>query len=56
LEAYAHGRRLIAQEYVSDGDFEPVIASLFATHGVDYIQVNSTTAGCYTFRIERGEN
>ena len=56
LEAYAHGRHLIAQEYVSDGGFEPVIARLFANHAVDYIQVNSTTAGCYTFRIERGEN
>jgi hypothetical protein len=53
LEAYARGRRLLAQEYVSDGRFEPIIDRLFARPEVDYIQVNSTTAGCYTFRIER---
>jgi hypothetical protein len=53
LEAYARGRRLVAQEYVVDGRFEPVIEQLFARGEVDYIQVNSTTAGCYTFRIER---
>ena len=53
LEAYAQGRRLLAQEYVADGTFEPAIEKLFSCQDVDYIQVNSTTAGCYTFRIER---
>jgi hypothetical protein len=53
LEAYARGRRLVAQEYVADGKFEPVIEQLLERQEVDYIQVNSTTAGCYTFRIER---
>jgi hypothetical protein len=53
LEAYAHGRRLIAQEYVADGGFEPAIEKLFSYPEVDYLQVNSTTAGCFTFRIER---
>jgi hypothetical protein len=53
LEAYARGRRLVAQEYVCDGKFEPAIEQLFARPEVDYIQVNSTTAGCFTFRIER---
>jgi hypothetical protein len=53
LEAYARGRRLLAQEYVADGRFEPVIEQLLALPEVDYIQVNSTTAGCYTFRMER---
>ncbi len=52
LEAYARGRRLITQEHVADGRFEPVIEHLLAQPEVDYIQVNSTTAGCYTFRIE----
>lgn len=55
LEAYARGRRLLAQEYVEDGRFEPVIEQLLERQEVDYIQVNSTTAGCFTFRIERGE-
>ena len=53
LEAYAHGRRLVAQEYVADGKFEPAIEKLLAQSEVDYLQVNSTTAGCFTFRIER---
>jgi hypothetical protein len=53
LEAYAHGRRLVAQEYVTDGGFEPAIERLFSYSEVDYLQVNSTTAGCFTFRIER---
>jgi hypothetical protein len=53
LEAYARGRRLVAQEYVTDGKFEPAIEQLLERQEVDYIQVNSTTAGCYTFRIER---
>lgn len=53
LEAYAKGRHLLAAEYVSDGHFEPIIAKLFADPEVDYLQVNSTTAGCFTFRITR---
>jgi len=55
LEAYARGRRLLVQEYVADGKFEPVIEKLFSRSEVDYIQVHSTTAGCFTFRIERDQ-
>jgi hypothetical protein len=32
---------------------EPAIEKLVAHPDVDYLQVNSTTAGCFTFRIER---
>ena len=53
VEAYGRGRRLLAQEHVSNGIFEPVIEKLFSSPEVDYLQVNSTTAGCFTFRIER---
>jgi len=53
VEAYANGRKLKAQEYVTDGRFEPVIVKLLADRDVDYLQINSTTAGCFTFRIER---
>jgi Protein of unknown function (DUF1203) len=56
VEAYARGRKLKAQEYVIDGRFEPVIEKLFADRDVDYLQINSTTAGCFTFRIERAAN
>jgi hypothetical protein len=55
LEAYASGRRLVGQEYVADGKFEVAIDRLFAQKEVHYIQVNSTTAGCYSFRVERVE-
>ena len=53
LEAYARGRWLVDQEYVADGGFEEAIERLLKQPEVDYIQVNSTTAGCFTFRIER---
>jgi hypothetical protein len=53
VEAYARGRHLLAQEYVSDGKFEPVIEELFTRTDADYLQVNSTIAGCFTFRVER---
>jgi hypothetical protein len=53
LNAYAHGRQLVAKEYVEDGNVDAGIEKLFAHANVDYIHVRSTTAGCYTFRIER---
>jgi hypothetical protein len=53
LEAYARGRRLLSHRIVTDGNFEAAIQTLFADPGTDYVQVNSTTAGCFTFRIER---
>ena len=56
VEAYALGRRLKGQEYVADGRFEPIIEKLFADRDVDYLQINSITAGCFTFRIERAVN
>jgi hypothetical protein len=56
VEAYARGRKLKGQEYVADGHFEPVIERLLADNAVDYLQINSTTAGCFTFRIERSTN
>jgi hypothetical protein len=53
MEAYAPGRKLQAQEYVTDGRFEPILEKLFANPDVNYVQVNSITAGCFTFRIDR---
>jgi hypothetical protein len=55
LEAYGRGRHLLGLEYVSDGKFEPAVERLFAQEQVDYIQVHSTAAGCFTFRIERSD-
>jgi hypothetical protein len=56
LEAYAKGRRLLAQEYVTNGEMEQVAQRLFERPEVDYINVCSTTAGCFTFRIERADD
>jgi hypothetical protein len=56
LEAYSRGRRLVTQEYGTNETFELLIQKLFARPDVDYVQVNSTTAGCFTFRVERPEH
>ena len=53
LEAYAYSRHLVAQDRVDHQDYEAAIDHLFAREKVVYILVNSTAAGCYTFRIER---
>jgi hypothetical protein len=55
LNAYARGRRLVAAEYVENNTMEAGIEKLFAREDVDYIHVRSTSAGCYTFRIERAD-
>src|ERR1700693_2431055 len=56
LNAYAQGRRLLAQEYVENGGVDSAVEKLFARADVEYIHVRSTTAGCYTFRIERQDH
>ncbi|MEP6618824.1 MAG: DUF1203 domain-containing protein [bacterium] len=53
LNAYARGRRVVAQEYVADGNVEPVIERLFAQPDVAYLHVRDTKAGCFDFQIER---
>lgn len=53
LNAYAAGRRLLAQRYVSDGVVEPQIQQLLGDPEIAYIHVRDTQAGCYDFRIER---
>jgi hypothetical protein len=40
---------------VRAGRYEPAIEKLFSLSDVDYLQVNSATAGCFTFRIDRGD-
>lgn len=53
FNAYGRGRKLHAQEYVTDGRVEAVIERLLARPEVDYIHVRSTSAGCYDLCIER---
>lgn len=53
LNAYARGRRLVAQSYVSNGLVEPELQRLLEDRDVAYIHVRDTDAGCYDFCIER---
>ncbi len=53
LNAYGRGRRLVGQEYVTDGCVEPVLERLLNRPDIDYIHVRDTEAGCFDFRIER---
>ena len=53
LNAYAPGRRLVSQRYVSNGVIDPEIARLLEDRDVSYIHVRDTDAGCYDFCIER---
>lgn len=55
LNAYGRGRRLVAQAYVEGANVDETIEWLLGRGDVDYIHVRSTTAGCYTFRIERAD-
>ena len=55
LNAYGRGRHLRAQEYVADGDVEPVVERLLARSDVDYIHVRDTSAGCFDFAIARAD-
>ena len=56
LNAYAAGRRLLAQRYVSNGVVEAEIRDLLEDRDVSYIHVRDTQAGCYDFRIERADH
>jgi hypothetical protein len=53
LNAYARGRRLVSQRYVSNGVVEPELQRLLQDRDVAYIHVRDTDAGCYDFCIER---
>ncbi len=52
FNAYASGRRVVAQEYVTDGVVEPVLGCLLERHDVAYVHVRNTEAGCFLFTIE----
>lgn len=53
LNAYAPGRRLVGQRYVSNGLVEPELQRLLSQPDVTYIHVRDTDAGCYDFSIEK---
>lgn len=53
LNGYGQGRRLLAQDYVTDGKVEDAVERVLGISGVQYVHVRDTEAGCYDFRIER---
>lgn len=53
FNAYASGRRLVTQSYVSNGLIEPELQRLLGQRDVAYIHVRDTDAGCYDFCIEK---
>jgi uncharacterized protein DUF1203 len=55
LQAYGAGRRLVAEEHVSNGTVEDVIARLLGRSDVAYLHVRDTEAGCYDCRLERAD-
>ncbi len=52
LNAYARGRRLVEQAYVTDGSIEELLERLLAAPDVAYVHVRDTSAGCYDLRVE----
>jgi len=53
LEAFGTDRELLAEVRASDSREEKIAEELFANREVKYIQVRSTEAGCFLFRLER---
>jgi Protein of unknown function (DUF1203) len=51
--AYGTERLLLSEEYLENGEVEPLIARLLEPSDVQYLHVRDTEAGCYDFRIER---
>jgi Protein of unknown function (DUF1203) len=51
--AYGRGRRLLAEQHVTDGAVDEAVKELFGRADVDYVHVRDTDAGCYDFRVER---
>jgi|ERR1700739_1923945 len=53
LEGYGQNRELVKEIRVSDGAEELAAEELFSDGKVRYINVRSTEAGCFLFRLER---
>ena len=52
LEAFGADRKLVA-EVRTNGEEESVAKTMLAQPDVEYVNVRSTEAGCYLFRLER---
>jgi Protein of unknown function (DUF1203) len=54
LEGYGENRALVKEIRVSDGAEERAAEQLFSDTKIRYVNVRSTEAGCFLFRLERG--
>jgi hypothetical protein len=53
LEGYGDERALLKEIRVSKGEEQRVAERLFCEAGIRYVNVRSTEAGCFLFRLER---
>jgi hypothetical protein len=53
LEGYGDGRALVKEIRVRDGQEQRAAEELFTEAGIRYVNVRSTEAGCFLFRLER---
>jgi hypothetical protein len=53
LEAFGTDRKLISEVRATDSREEKIAEEMFANPEVEYVQVRSTEAGCFLFRLER---
>ena len=53
LEGYGDDRALVKELRVKDGAEEHAAAQLFSEANIRYVNVRSTEAGCFLFRLER---
>jgi uncharacterized protein DUF1203 len=54
LEGYGENRTLVKEIRVRDGAEELAAEQLFSEGKIRYVNVRSTEAGCFLFRLERG--
>lgn len=53
LEAFGADRKLLAEVRSSDSEEEKIASELLLNPEVEYVNVRSTEAGCFLFRLER---
>jgi Protein of unknown function (DUF1203) len=53
LEAFGENRTLFAEARAQNGNEQSLAEKLFTDPRVEYINVRSTEAGCFLFRLER---
>jgi len=53
LEAFGEDRKLISEVRATDSQEQKIAEEMFVDPKVAYIQVRSTEAGCFLFRLER---